>query len=254
MGPKRFLRAHALFVGVVVLIAVVWVGGRSMLGWHEGHVASEVPRGEHSVVRSAAPGLQGPPPVEGLPGASRPAASGGVWVHGRVGDARSGYAGTLVFRAAQDEEARQTHSQPDGFYELLLARPGPYAITFEPSERSGLPERLLLSTSIDADDELELALALPGGALQGRLSTTAGTPVAGAPVALYRGALVEGAPTGEPCAATTSDAEGRFAFRLLERGVYHVFARSEEGTRFARAEVELASEDEATPLELRWPD
>ncbi len=254
MGVKQALQAHALFVSVLVLIAVAWVGGRALLGRHEG-VLSGASRGdERNLVRSAE-GVQArepAPATEALPrGSGAPGA--GVWVHGRVGDAHQGYAGALGFRAAGEDEERRTRARADGFYEILLPRPGPYRVAFEPEARDGLPRALLLSRTLTSAPDQELALALPDGRLDGRLATLGGSAVEGASVALFAGPAGEGAPDGEPLATTATDAGGRFAFGLLERGHYHVFARSRSGSRFARAEVELERE-EPVGVALAWPD
>lgn len=253
---KKLLEAHALLVFVLAAIAASWGIGRALLGHREGRLTSGALGGDAALVRAASePGAApGGPRDEVAPRIDRARTPDGVWLHGRVRDAEGGYLGSLAFRAASEEQAHVTRTQADGFYEILLERSGPYAITFEPSGEEGLPRAIALSAIVPSEGEETLDLALPDGSLRGTIATTTEAPVEGARVALYAGPEPEGAPEGEPLATARSDALGAFRFRLLEPGDYHVFARSPEGRRFARRSVRIESEDVVATVELRWPE
>lgn len=253
---KKLLQAHALLVFVVAAIVAAWGVGRALLGHREGRVTTGVLGGGAVLVRSASesPAEAGSPRDEVAPRIDRARTPEGIWLHGRVRDAAGGYLGALAFRAASEEEAHVTRTQADGFYEILLERSGPYAITFEPSGGDGLPRAIALSAIVPAEGEETLDLTLPDGSLIGTIATTAEDPVEDARIALYAGPEPEGAPEGEPLATARSDAEGGFRFRLLEPGDYHVFARSPDGTRFARRSLRIESEDVVPRIELRWPE
>jgi len=253
---KHIATSNPLLSGVLAAIALVWVGGRAMLGRHEGRIPSGIVAGDAGVILPADPGGgNGHGGNELFERIDRGAGfAEGVWVHGHVRGTTASFGGTLSFRPAEGTESRATRVQEDGFYELLLEFAGPQAITFTPEAGKGIPETVFLSATVPPGDEHALELSLPRGTINGRILSPKDDPVTGALVSLFPGPLGEEAPTGDPLATDTSDEQGRFCFVLLGDGTYNLFARSRNGRRFARRLVEVVGEDEAPEIELVWPE
>ena len=253
---KHFLTTNPLLIGVAALIAVVYAGGRSMLGRHEGVWTEVQGTGTATIVRSADGTARADTvgrelsPLEALEGTP------GVWVHGHITSAGQGYPGSVAFRSVDSEEARTTQARDDGFFELLVRENGVFEVTFEPTLEEGLalgaPSVVVMEADLPDGSEHTLELRLPEGRIEGRVVTPDDEPVSDALLSLYAGDGEGETPAGVPIAYTSTDADGSFAFALLQAGSYRVFARSRNGRQFDRETIEIAQGDAPHSIAMRW--
>ena len=281
---KHFLNTNPLLIGIAALIAVVYAGGRAMLGRHEGVVAKGHAVQTAGLVRAARDAAQDATDANrarsesgsALTPLDRQAASdtSGIWVHGHLSCDGLGYAGALAFRSSlangegfgsEDSLGRVTRTKDDGFFELVLESGGSYEVRFEPDPDAtgsvGTPQAIVFGVELPGDPgdpndpkatEHALELALPSGRVEGRILTPDDQPVGDALLSLYSGPGEDDAPAGTPIATSDTDADGRFAFALLSPGTYRVFARSRNGRQFARETIEVDDEGTAQAVTLRW--